>query len=297
MADNSLTARNAGGRAEFWRGLMWMAGSMASFIGMSIGSREMAATMSIQQVMFFRALVGLLIILVVARKLFPEVRQMKMLKLHFLRNVVHFTAQYLWTVGIVFLPLASVFALEFTMPIWAAFFAWIFLKEKLTTPRIIATIGGFIGVLVIVRPGLAMIHPAAGLVLIAAAGFAIALIVVKELTRHCSPGVIVVWMILIQLPLGFVAALTDWQPVQMVSVPWMFVSGIGGLTAHYCLAQALKRLEASIVMPVDFLRVPLAAIVGYYAYAEAIDLFVFLGAAIIVLSNYQVVMTERRRVR
>ena len=217
-----------------------------------------------------------------------------MVRLHVLRNVVHFFAQYLWTIGIVLLPLASVFALEFTMPIWVAFFAFLFLKERLTTPRILATIGGFIGVLVIVRPGLGMVDPAAGLVLIAAAGYGLSLILVKQLTREVSPGASVVWMILIQLPLGFLVSLTDWRPVSFTDIPWMLVAGIGALAAHYCQAQALKRLDASVVMPIDFLRVPMAAVVGYYAYAEAIDLWVFLGGGIILFSNYRAVMAERR---
>ncbi|PRX08587.1 UNVERIFIED_ORG: S-adenosylmethionine uptake transporter [Martelella mediterranea] len=282
-------------RAEFSQGLIWVALSMAAFIGMSVGSRELATSLSIRQVLFFRALVGLGIIIVLARQFLPEIRQAKMVRLHIIRNVVHFTGQYFWTIGVVLLPLASVFALEFTMPIWVAFFAWLFLKEKLTRPRILATLGGFLGVLVIARPGLGMIDPAASLVLLAAAFYALALICVKELTRECSPGVIVVWMILIQLPLGFVFALTDWQPVSWTDVPWMLVAGIGALSAHFCQAQALKRLEASVVIPIDFLRVPLAAIVGYYAYGEAIDLWVFLGGAIILLSNYQAVLRERRR--
>ncbi|MBB4120698.1 DMT family transporter [Martelella radicis] len=282
-------------RAEFTQGLIWVALSMAAFIGMSVGSRELATSLSIRQVLFFRALVGLGIIIVLARQFLPELRQAKMVRLHIVRNVVHFTGQYFWTIGVVLLPLASVFALEFTMPIWVAFFAWLFLKERLTRPRILATLGGFIGVLVIARPGLGMIDPAAGLVLLAAAFYALALICVKELTRECSPGVIVVWMILIQLPLGFIAALTDWHPVSVADVPWMLLAGVGALSAHFCQAQALKRLEASVVIPIDFLRVPLAAIVGYYAYGEAIDLWVFLGGAIILLSNYQAVLRERSR--
>lgn len=293
MSGNILLA-DARRRVEFGQGLAWMALSMGSFIAMSVGSREMAETLSIRQVLFFRALVGLFVILALGRALLPEVRQAKMVRLHILRNVVHFTAQYFWTIGVVMLPLASVFALEFTMPIWVAFFAWMFLKEQLTGPRILATIGGFIGVLVIVRPGFGMVDPAAGLVLIAAAGYGLSLICVKRLTQHCSPGAIVVWMILIQLPLGFLAALTDWREVHFTDIPWMLVAGIGALAAHYCQAQALKRLAASVVMPIDFLRVPLAAIVGYYAYSEAIDLWVFLGGGIILLSNYRAVMSERR---
>lgn len=281
-------------RAQFAQGLFWMGLSMVSFIGMSVGSRELAATLSIQQVLFFRALVGLFVILAVGRALLPELRSGKLIRLHVLRNVVHFFAQYLWTIGVVMLPLASVFALEFTMPVWVAFFAFLFLKEQLTTPRLLATIGGFIGVLVIVRPGLGMVDPAAGLVLIAAAGYGLSLILVKQLTREVSPGAIVVWMILIQLPLGFLASLTDWRPVSFTDIPWMLVAGIGALAAHYCQAQALKRLDASVVMPIDFLRVPMAAVVGYYAYAEAIDLWVFLGGGIILFSNYRAVMAERR---
>ena len=282
-------------RTEFTQGLIWVVLSMAAFIGMSVGSRELAASLSIRQVLFFRALVGLGIIILLARRLLPEIKQAKMIRLHVVRNVVHFTGQYFWTLGIVLLPLASVFALEFTMPIWVAFFAWLFLKETLTRPRILATLGGFAGVLVIARPGLGMLDPAASLVLLAAAFYALALIWVKELTRECSPGAIVVWMILIQLPLGLIFALTDWHPVSRADVPWMLVAGIGALSAHFCQAQALKRLEASVVIPIDFLRVPLAAIVGYYAYGEAIDLWVLLGGAIIRLSNYQAVMRERRR--
>ncbi len=297
MKTNGVLPTQVLTRPEFGLGLMWMAFSMVSFIGMSVGSRELAATLSINQVLFFRALVGFFVILAVGRSLLPEVRQMTMMRLHVLRNVVHFTAQYFWTIGVVMLPLASVFALEFTMPIWVAFFAWMFLKERLTRPRILATIGGFIGVLVIVRPGVGMVDPAAGLVLIAAAGYGLSLIFVKRLTGFCSPGVIVVWMILIQLPLGFVAALTAWNEVHLTDVPWMLVAGIGALSAHFCQAQALKRLEASVVMPIDFLRVPLAAVVGYYAYGEAIDLWVFLGGGIILFSNYRAVMAERRAAR
>lgn len=285
----------SGGRSNFVHGLAWMALAMASFIGMSVGSRELAATLSIRQVLFFRALVGLVVILALGRALFPEVRRAARFRLHLWRNLIHFTAQYFWTVGVVLLPLASVFALEFTMPIWVTLFAWLLLKERLSGPRLLATAGGFLGVMVIVRPGLGMVDAAAILVLIAAAGYGLSMILVKQLTRHASAGVIVVWMILIQLPLGLVAALTDWRPVALTDVPWMLLAGLCALSAHYAMAQALRRLDASVLIPIDFLRVPLAALVGYVLYAEAVDLWVFLGGGIILLSNFQAVMAERRK--
>jgi len=283
------------GRADFVQGLGWMALSMVSFISMAVGSRELASTLSIRQVLFFRALVGLGVILLVGKSLLPQIRQMKLFPRHLARNAVHFTAQYFWTIGVVSLPLASVFALEFTMPIWVALFAWLLLKEKLTGPRLLATLGGFIGVLVVVRPGHGVIDPAAGLVLLAAAGYGLSLILVKQLTRECSPAVIVVWMILIQLPLGLLAALTDWRDVGLSDVPWMMVAGVCALSAHYCQAQALKRLDASVIMPVDFLRVPMAALVGFYAYGEGIDVWVVIGGCIILMSNFQAMMSERMR--
>lgn len=271
-----------------------MALSMVSFIAMSVGSREMASSLSIQQILFFRALVGLGVILAVGRSLLPEIRRMEALPLHLARNAVHFAAQYFWTIGVVVLPLASVFALEFTMPIWVTLFAWLLLREQVSRSRLLATAGGFIGVMVIVRPGIGMIDPAAGLVLVAAAGYGLSLIMVKRLTGRCSAGAIVVWMILIQLPMGLIAAVTDWRPVNLTDVPWMLVAGVGALAAHFCQAQALKRLEASVVIPIDFLRVPMASVVGFYVYGEAIDLWVFLGGGIILLSNLQAVLAERR---
>ncbi len=294
MGDTGISV-DAQARRGLWVGLGWMALSMGSFIGMSIGSRELAVNLSIRQVLFFRALVGLFVIALFMRSLWPEIRQMRQFRLQLIRNTVHFTAQYFWTIGVVLMPLASVFALEFTMPVWVAFFAWAILHERPTRARLLAVLGGFLGVLVIVRPGTGIVDPAAGLVLIAAMGYGLSLVLVKLLTRQNSPGVIVAWMILIQLPLGLVAALTDWRPVHIADLPWMIVAGAGALSAHYCMAQALRRLDASVAIPVDFLRVPLAAIVGYLFYHEAIDIWVFAGAAIILFSNLRALRAERVR--
>ena len=121
--------------ADFIEGLLWMALGMISFVGMSVGSRELANTLSIEQVLFFRALIGLCVIVAFGRLVLPELRHVKLFKLHLARNLVHFKAQYLWTIGVVMLPLASVFALEFTIRIWVALFAFLCLREKMTRPR------------------------------------------------------------------------------------------------------------------------------------------------------------------
>ena len=270
---------------------------MASFIGMSIGSREMAASMSIRQVLFFRALVGLFVIAIFMRRLWPELRQMRQFRLHLLRNAVHFTGQYFWTIGVVLLPLASVFALEFTMPVWVAIFAFLILGERITAPKLIAIGVSFLGVLVILRPGVEMLDPASFIVLIAAAGYGMSAVLVKLLTRTNSAGVIVAWMILMQLPMGAALAVTDWRPVVIGNLPWILLAGLTGLSAHYTMARALKLLDASVAIPIDFLRMPLIALIGYLFYGETVSAWLALGVAMILASNYYALRAESRRAR
>jgi drug/metabolite transporter (DMT)-like permease len=199
------------------------------------------------------------------------------------RNGVHFASQVAWASSLTLLPLATVFSLEFTMPAWTALLAAMFLHERLTPSRIGAVILGFIGVLVIIRPGFEAFRPAAFLVLGAAFGYAIALTITKRLTATDSAFAIVLWMNIIQLPLNlagsdplFVLKLTTAQIVPMIGL------GVAGLASHYCLSNAFRAGEASLVVPIDFLRIPLIAVVGWWLYGETVDIFVFVGAGLIV---------------
>ncbi|WP_299846270.1 DMT family transporter [uncultured Paracoccus sp.] len=280
-------------------GILWMMGCLASFIGMAIGSRELADTMSIAQILVIRSLVGLVVVLILARHLLPELRQMRDIRLHGLRNLVHFGAQYCWTLGVALMPLAEVFALEFTMPIWVAIFAWAALGERIGRARIIAMAVSFIGVLIVLRPGAAIIDPAAFVVLLAAAGYGASTVFVKRLTRHSSPQIIVVWMVLMQLPMGLalLALRGGWVAPGWGDLPWMLMVGITALTAHYTMAQALRVMDASIAIPIDFLRVPLIAVIGWLLYDEPISAAVFIGAVIIFTANFTAMRSEARNRR
>lgn len=277
-------------------GILWMIGSLASFIGMAIGSRELADSMSIAQILVIRSLIGLVVVGVLARHLLPELRQLRDIRLHALRNIVHFGAQYCWTLGVALMPLAEVFALEFTMPIWVAIFAWMFLGERIGPARVLAIIGSFLGVLIVLRPGAGIVDPAAFVVLLAAAGYGASAVFVKRLTRHSSSQIIVVWMVLMQLPMGLalLALRGGWVAPQLGDWPWMLLVGIAALTAHYTMAQALRVMDASIAIPIDFLRVPLIAVIGWLLYAEPISGAVFLGAAVIFLANFLAMRHEAR---
>lgn len=280
-------------------GILWMIGSLASFIGMAIASRELADSMSIAQILVIRSLVGLAVVLILARHLLPELRQMRDIRLHGMRNLVHFGAQYCWTLGVALMPLAEVFALEFTMPIWVAIFAWAALGERIGRARVLAIAASFLGVLIVLRPGAGIIDPAAFVVLLAAAGYGASAVFVKRLTRSCSPQIIVVWMVLMQLPMGLalLALRGGWVAPGWGDLPWMLLVGITALTAHYTMAQALRVLDASIAIPVDFLRVPLIAVIGWLLYAEPISAAVFVGAVVIFSANFAAMRSEARQRR
>jgi len=204
--------------------------------------------------------------------------------LHALRNGIHYAAQYAWAMSITLLPLATAFALEFTAPAWTGVLAALILGERLTPSRISAIALGFVGVVVILRPGLEAVRPATFLMLGAAIGFALNTILTKKLTADVSTFAILFWMNAIQLPL----ALLDADPLFLARLDGSHVLpalgvALGGLASHFYLANALRWGDATIVIPIDFLRIPLIALIAWAVYGEPIDVFVFAGAGLIVL--------------
>jgi drug/metabolite transporter (DMT)-like permease len=185
--------------------------------------------------------------------------------------------------SLLLIPLAMTFALEFTTPAWTLLLAAPILGERLTASRIGAVVLGLLGVLVILRPGLATFQPGALLALMAAFGLAVTLIATKKLTRTDSTFAILFWMMLIQLPIAllaseplFVTKLTQAQAPAVIGI------GVSGLVSHYCLTNAFRAGDAGVVVPLDFMRIPLIAVIGWWLYGEPLDVFMFLGAGLIV---------------
>jgi drug/metabolite transporter (DMT)-like permease len=267
------------------RVVLWMSGTLLSFSAMAVSIRELSATLSIMEILSVRAAVGLLLVgaLLALR---PELRHdidLRRLRLHVLRNSIHFGAQYLWASSLLLLPLSTVFALEFTMPAWTMLLASLFLDERMTGSRIGAVVLGLLGVFVILRPGLETFHPAALIVLVAALGYSVQNIATKKLTATQSTFAIVFWMNAIQLPLGLLGA-DPWFAAKLGlhQLPALAGLGIAGLSAHYCMSNAFRAGDASLVVPLDFLRIPLIAVVGWWLYGEPLDIFVFAGAGLII---------------
>lgn len=276
----------------------WMTGTLLSFSMMAIAIRGLAASLSILEILAVRAAVSLLIVLAVMA-VRPELRhtiKTHRFGLHLLRNGVHFGAQYLWAWSLLLLPLATVFALEFTMPAWTILLAPFFLGERMTPSRIGAVILGIAGVLVIVRPGLDTFQPASLMVLAAALGYAINIIATKKLTATDSTFAIVFWMNAMQLALGAaVAGVTFVGKIGWDLVPGVIAIGTAGLFAHYCMTNAFRAGDASVVIPLDFMRIPLIAVVGWWLYSEPLDVYVFAGAGLIISGILWNLRSETRR--
>ena len=263
----------------------WMMGAVVSLLAMAVAGRELAAEISVFEIMFFRNSICLTIICLLLLYHGRRLLVTRRLGLHLIRNICHFFAQAGWYFGLAILPLAEVFAIEFTAPIWTAILAAIFLSERLTGQRGLGICLGFAGILIILRPGLGIFDPAALAVLGAAVGFAATFVITKSLTASDAPLTILFYMNLIQLPLGMAPALLDWVTPSTQLWPWVAVTGLAGLGTHYCFARAFALADAGVVAPIDFIRLPLAGVIGYFFYQEGLDLAVILGAAVILIGN------------
>jgi len=275
---------------------LWMMGAIASFMAMALGGREMSgAGMSTFQILLIRSLVGLIIVsALLSRSGWAQVSG-KRLGLHMGRNLGHFAGQFGWFYGIAMIPLAEVFAIEFTTPMWTAIIAPLVLGERMTRSRFLAIAFGTVGVLMILRPGIAVVHPAALVVLGAAACYAMSYVLTRKLASTESALAILFWMTFMQLPLALVPALANWVSPPPALWPWLLVVGATGLSAHYCMTRALRLADATVVVPMDFLRLPMAAFAGFLFYGETLDWLVLAGATVMLLGNLASIHAERVR--
>lgn len=276
------------------RGVLWMGGAVLSFSTMAVAARELLATMGPFQVLFLRSAVMLAIVLLIVAQAENAVTATRRLPLHVFRNVIHLGGQYCWVFAIGALPLATVFAIEFTMPVWTAVLAFIFLGERLTRPRVVMLVLGLAGVLIILRPGLGFFQLGALVALAAAFLYAGNMIATKQLSGTDSPLAVLFWMSVVQTPLSLLAALPGWVSPPIAQLPWMILIGVGSYTAHYCMTRAFKLAEATVAVPIDFVRLPLIAVVGATFYHEPFDFMIIVGAAVIFAGTYYSLSRERR---
>jgi drug/metabolite transporter (DMT)-like permease len=263
----------------------WMVGTLLSFSLMAISVRQLGGVLNLAEILIVRAIGGLLVLLAI---MIPQPHLFRQLALHrpfihLIRNGTHFLASIGWSFAVITLPLATVFAIEFMMPVWAGMLAVLLLGERFTFRRGGSIVLGFAGVLVIMRPGLEAFQPAALAALGASLGYAVSNIATKQLVPVQHTIAILFWMNLMQIAMALVA-IDPAFPFRLNATQWLAGAAIAlaGAFAHYCLTNALRVADAIVVIPLDFLRIPLIALVGWMFYGERLDLLVFAGAGIIV---------------
>jgi drug/metabolite transporter (DMT)-like permease len=262
-----------------------MAGWLLLTLATTVSGRELANDVPVVVLMMLRSLTATALLAPIILATGGLTNRTGKLGVHAARNAVHYAAQFAWFSALIHIPLAQMVSIEFTLPIWAAIIAWLFLRESLDFWKILAIALGFAGVLIIVRPGGTEINIGHGYALFSALGFAVSVSLTRFLTRTESPLTVIFYMFAMQSVLGAIPAALVWEWPEPHNWIWVAVVGIAGTLSHYCLSKALSLGEVMLVQPMDFLRVPLTALVGYLVYAEAIDLATGLGAALILVAN------------
>jgi drug/metabolite transporter (DMT)-like permease len=265
---------------------LWMAGWLALMLVVAVAGREAVRELNVFQVMEIRSVLGLVILYPLVRSSggFAAMKTLRPLQ-HVGRNLVHYGAQLGWFYALTLIPLGQVVSIEFTMPIWTAILAASFLGEHMSAGKVAAIVLGLIGVIVIVRPETGAINPGQLIALAAAVGFGISVAMMKSLTRTEKTLAIIFWMLVIQSAAGFFPALYVWRWPSPAVLGWTAVIAFCGTFSHYCMARAMLHADATVVLPMDFLRVPLTALAGWLIYSERLDMLTVLGAALILTGN------------
>ena len=265
---------------------MWMAGWLSLMLIVAVAGREALREINVFQLMELRSLIGFVMLYPVIRANggFATLKTSRPVQ-HIGRNLVHYGAQLGWFFALTLIPLGQVVSIEFTMPIWTAILAASFLGERITVWKVLAIVLGLIGVVVIVRPSTGEINPGQLIALAAAVGFGISVAMMKSLTRTEKTVTIIFWMLVIQSAAGLLPSLYAWKWPSTTACGWIVVIAFCGTFSHYCMARAMLHADATVVLPMDFLRVPLTATVGWLLYSERLDLLTVLGAALILMGN------------
>ena len=277
--------------------IKWMTVALFAFTLIGVAGREAGRGLGVLDTMFYRGWLGIAILAIVqyasgGRILDLRSRQVPLLCL---RSAMHFVAQYAWLAAVTLIPLAELFAIEFTAPLWTALLAPIFLRERLTATRLVAAALGFAGILVVVSPGSMTISAGTLYAFTAAVGFACHYVMTKQLTRTDSAFELLFFTHAIQAGIATVLILGVPKVPDPTTALWVLALTVLGLFAHYALARAFSLADAIVVAPLDFLRLPLAAVVGVVVYSEPLGVSLLAGAAIIVAANGVNIWGERRR--
>jgi drug/metabolite transporter (DMT)-like permease len=273
-------------------GIGWMVVGTVLFTIMNALVRQLSAELPPFEIAFFRNLASLLCILPwIAWRGARSLRTQRQ-SLYLTRALVNLVSMLSWFWALSVLPLAQAVALNFTNPMFTTIGAALFLGEIVRARRWTATLVGFLGVLVIVRPGAEGLDWGSMIALLSAAFGAISGLQVKVLARSERSDVIVTYMVLWLTPLSLPPALLVWQTPSMEQLAWLGLIGMIGTLAHLAATEAFHHADASLLVPYNYLKMPFAAVLAYLMFGETVDHWTILGATIICGSSLYIARRE-----
>ncbi len=262
---------------------------------MAVVIRDLADKFSVLEMIFLRSVVSFALILPWAIRQGAARLRTGRPFLHLFRNIIHYLGNVAWFLGVTLVPLAELQALQFTVPLFMIVMAALILRENVGVNRWITVAVGFLGALIIIRPGLVEISLGTVAVVVAAFFYASSQTATKLLSRTDSPNAILFYMTVIFIPVSAVPAAFDWvTPGWGDAVP-IFLLGVFGYAAHGFMIRSFAAADASFVIPFDFIRLPVAAAFGYVLYLEAPDLWTWAGAVVIFATTWYGTYAEARR--
>ena len=270
--------------------------SMACFSAMNTTIRLLTPYMHSTQMVFLRNICSLLLVLAwqyVRHRRLPVFRTQRLIG-HFWRASIGICAMELWFHAITLLPLTLATALSFTTPIFSTIIAILFLGEKAGIRRWSAIVVGFIGMLIILRPGISGVNSDALFVIGSSLMMGIAGVLVKSLTRTEAPETIVFYMALFMIPWSSIPAFFTWQAVSLYALWLVFLVALFSTTAHLLMARAYMRADMVMLMPFDFSRLIFTAIIAYVLFDETMDMPTICGSLVIIASSVYIAHREAR---
>ena len=276
------------------RGILLMVVSTMCFSIMHTAVRYLSAELHPLQIVFFRNLFGMLLFVPLVWRSGFSFMSTKRLPMHLLRAGLNVLAMSAFFMALALAPLARVNALAFTAPLFTAVLSVVLLGERFRARRWSAIMFGFLGTMVILRPGVAVIDPGAWLTLASAFIWGVTMIVIRSLGRTESSLSITGYMIMFLSIMSLGPALYVWKtPEDMAAWAILLLIGLSGTAAQILLAESLKTTETTVVLPFDFLKIVWASMLGFLLFTEIPTLYTWIGAGLIFASSFYVAYRER----
>ena len=276
------------------RAIGWMVLSTVLFSIMHATIRHVSAAIHPFEIAFFRNLFGLLVLLPWLIPHLADTLRTSRFRLHLTRAAINTVAMLMFFTAVAIAPLTTVTALAFTAPLFATAMAALFLGESVGLRRALAIAVGFIGAMVVLRPGFEAASFGGGLALTAALFWGCTLVVIRILGRTESSVTITAYMSLLMAPMALIPSLFVWTWPNWEELGLLVVIGVLGNSAQLCMTQSLREADTAVVMPFDFMKLIWTAILAYWWFAEVPSLFTWIGGAIISASAVYIANRERK---